>query len=186
MNMTHSRDDSSARRNLRHPLALAMLGVAALTVGCAAPRLPEGTPTALMRVTSNGDNALFHPICGRDREWVQGGLINNPFSSEVSPVRMYGTRTDKNKEVIERTIPAERPFGVLVNSAVTAGTSGRRDLNCGGNVVFNPVEGAQYHVEHQWLPGYDTCQISVYRLTQEISGEIRRTRVPTRKDCTLS
>lgn len=186
MNNTHSRDDSGTRRMLRNPLAVAMLGVAALTVGCAAPRLPEGTPTALMRVTSNGGNALFRPICGRDLEWVQGGLINNPFSNEVSPVRMYGTRTDKNNLVIERAIPAERPFGLLVNGALSAAVSGRRDLNCGGNVVFNPVEGAQYHVVHEWLGGYDTCQISVYRLTQEISGEVRRTRVPTRKDCTPS
>ena len=82
-----------------------------LLSGCVTS-FPEGIPTATIRFTSNVP-VIIKPICGRDN-FIKQGLIKNDYLSEVSPVKMYGTRSDKNNEVIERLIPAERtlPFRV--------------------------------------------------------------------------
>jgi hypothetical protein len=140
--------------------------------GCAAS-IPEGMPTAMVRFNSNV-RTIVAPACLTDRKFVFNGMINMSTWSEVSPVRMLGSKTDKTNTALERLIPAEREFAFLV-TGTTGEASAREFLNCRVVVGFKPRTGEQYEVNfHMEDKG---CRATLSQLTGADTA-IQRTRVP--------
>jgi hypothetical protein len=145
-----------------------------LMAGCATPPFPDGIPTAMIRFTANAPVAIGMP-CERDRS-VKGGFIQNPYSSEVSPVKMYGTRSDKNNEVIERLIPAERtlPFRIMWGGGIDW-----KLVQCVATFSIRPVPQEQYQADY--LLAYNgSCTLKVYRLAEK-KGAIVKTEIPVKR-----
>jgi hypothetical protein len=145
-----------------------------LSAGCATPLFPEGIPTAMIRFTANAPVVIGMP-CERDR-FVKGGFIKNPYTSEMSPVKMYGTRGDKNNEVIERLIPAERtlPFRVMWGGGVA-----RRMVQCVVVFSIRPAPHEQYQADYVLSPdGF--CALKMYRLSEK-NGAIEKTEMPVKR-----
>lgn len=143
-----------------------------LLSGCANP-FPEGIPTAMIRFTSNVPT-IIKPICGRDN-FIRQGFIKNDYLSEMSPVKMYGTRSDKNNEVIERLIPAERalPFRVRWGHAGVSGST-IKVTQCDAVFSFKPLPREQY--EADYVLGANSCDLKLYRLSER-NGAVQKTEV---------
>jgi hypothetical protein len=145
-----------------------------LSTGCATPRFPEGIPTAMIRFTANVPVAVGLP-CEKDR-FIKGGMIKNEWWREISPVKMYGTRSDKNNEVIERLIPADRtlPFRVMFAHGTVSGST-IRTSRCVLVFSFRPQPHEQYQADY--VLGTDSCNLKMYRLSEK-NGAIQKTEMP--------
>lgn len=130
-----------------------------LISGCAAS-IPEGMPTAMIRFNSNV-RTIVAPACLSDRKYVFNGMINMSTWSEVSPVKMLGTRPEKTGTVMERLMPAERDFAFLV-SGTTGEASAREFLNCRVVLGFRARQGEQYEVNYE-MHG-EVCRATLSRL----------------------
>jgi hypothetical protein len=148
-----------------------------LSAGCATPPFPDGIPTAMIRFTANVPVIVGVP-CKNDK-FVRGGLIKNPYTREVSPVKMHGTRSDKNNEVIERLIPAERTlhFRVLWGHGAVDGSTIRL-TQCIVAFSFRPQPHEQYQADY--LLGANSCDVKVYRLSAQ-NGAIQKTQIPVKR-----
>jgi hypothetical protein len=144
--------------------------VTALLLGslaaCAIYGIPEGTPTAMLRLTTDTPGAHFSLPCSTDTLLVKQALVGNPHWAEQSELKMYGTRPDKNSEVIERLIPADRELAFFVNG-------GRRKedgqgYGCSLTMSFVARAGEQYEASYRWIG--DRCTVNVYRLSTGNQG----------------
>jgi hypothetical protein len=140
-------------------IAKLLLAISVLS-GCAAS-IPEGMPTAMIRFNSNV-RTIVAPACMSDRKYVFNGMINMSTWSEVSPVKMLGTRPDKTGAVMERLTPAEREFAYVV-SGTTGEASAREFLNCKVFLGFKARQGEQYEVNYT-MDG-NVCRATLSRLT---------------------
>ena len=132
--------------------------------------IPEGTPTAMIRFTSDVP-VIITPICSQNESVIRRGWVKVGMK-EQSPVKMYGTRSDKTNEVIERLIPAERalPF------RIRWGHYGHPRLtSCEVNFHFTPRANEQYQADYSL--GSDHCTVRLYRLSQS-NGTIRKAELP--------
>jgi hypothetical protein len=150
--------------------------------GCAAS-IPEGMPTAMLRFTADGYMSQIYPVCPGDRSLVKVGFVNNQLWSEVSPVKMLGTRPDKNGQVLERLIPAGRPVGfaftVARDEKIRQNQNRSGYSECSLIFVFTPTAGEQYHADYQWPKDSSQCFIKLSRLSDN-HGKISRTEVPVK------
>jgi hypothetical protein len=144
--------------------------------GCVTYEIPEGMPSAKIRFTAGEDmtNVALH--CPDDRHYVKQGLINNPYWHEISPVKMYGTREDKNNKVLERLIPAERTVAFSMSSA-RPGIQADKYRRCEFIFEFTPNAGQQYQADFLWIG--DKCGVNLVRLSKD-NGSIQRTEVPVK------
>lgn len=143
-------------------------------VGCATYGLPQGTPSAMIRFTSDTPVQFSLP-CSKDAALVKRGLVHNQFWKEQSEIKMYGTRPDKNSDVMERLIPAERELAFMFGStsAGTDGTIGDKTIYaCMVTMSFIPRTGEQYEATYRWIG--DHCTVKLYRLSAS-NEEIRKT-----------
>jgi hypothetical protein len=157
--------------------------IAVALVGCAS--FPPGVPTAMIRYTSNMPT-LFVPFCSRD-DFLLQGVVNVDGVKEVSPVKMYGTRSDKNGVVSERLIPADRTlllrgrWGHAVFTPTIEGSKGTQLALKGQltqcDVLFTlaPQPNEQYQAHYTLSEG--ACAVKVYRLTQT-NGVIGKVELP--------
>jgi hypothetical protein len=134
---------------------------AALLGGCAT-RIPEGTPTAMVRFTSNVP-VMMSPICGEHVRAVKNGLIHNQFWNEESPVKMIGTQPGKRNDVLERLVPAESEFGIKLGASTNIDT--KTTATCVINVAFTPSKGEQYQIDYDFDVGRKVCTARIYRLS---------------------
>lgn len=144
----------------------------ALLTGCAAS-FPEGIPTAMIRFTANVP-VIIKPMCSRDN-FIKLGLIKNEYLSETSPVKMHGTRSDKNNEIVERLIPAERTllFRVRWGHAAVS-VSSVKLTQCDVVFSFMPRPHEQYQADYVF--GANSCDLKMYRLSEK-NGAIQKTEV---------
>lgn len=152
--------------------ALVLLG------GCAI-RIPEGTPTAMLRFTADGYMSQITVLCPEDRTRVKGGMVNNEFWNEVSPVKMYGTREDKNNKVMERLIPAGRQIGFRFLTARSSAVKTTEYYDCSLAFAFTPAAGEQYQADYQWAQESGRCTVKLSRLAVD-GGMVRKLDVPVR------
>ena len=142
--------------------------VAILFSGCATP-FPEGIPTAAIRFTSNVP-IIVRPVCSRDSFIKQAPVkVDSNFLKEVSPVKMYGTQSDKNNEVIERLIPAERALPFRVRWGHYAHP---KLTSCEILFSFSPRPDEQYQLDYRLLSG--SCTLKLHRLSEQ-NGLIQKT-----------
>ena len=151
---------------------LALAGVA----GCASYVIPEGVPTAKLRVTSNAPIHMV-PGCGEHARNVKQGMIGNQFWNEESEVQMYGTKAGKRNDVLERFIPAGSEIGFRINGAVPTGAG--TALTCTIWFAFAPEQGGQYHARYELDTVEKVCAAQVYLLSER-GGKIAETPVKTR------
>ena len=153
---------------------LVLIPLLLLTAGCATPPFPEGIPTAMIRFTANAPVAIGMP-CERDR-FVKGVFIKNPYTSEMSSVKMYGSRSDKNNEVIERLIPADRTlsFRIMWGKPTRSGI-----VQCIAVISFRPMPNEQYQADYVLSPDA-FCALKMYRLSEK-NGAIQKTEIPVKR-----
>lgn len=140
----------------------AFLLAAALLSGCATT-IPEGTPTAMVRFTSNVPLNMS-PQCGQHVLAVKNGLIGNQFWLEESPVKMIGTQPGKRNDVLERLVPAESEFGFKLGGASIIDR--KTGATCILNLAFTPRNGAQYQIHYDLDVGRMVCTARIYRLSE--------------------
>ena len=141
----------------------------AFSVGCVSS-IPEGTPTAKIRFTSDVP-VVITPVCTRNESVIRRGSVKVGLKEESS-VKMYGTRSDKTNDVIERLIPAERtlPF------RIRWGHYGHPRLtSCEVFFYFTPRPNEQYQADYAL--GNSQCTIKLYQLSQS-NGTIKKTEIP--------
>lgn len=153
----------------------ALIAVMAIVTSGCVTGVPDGMPSAMLRFTADGHQSQVYPVCPEDRRLVKGGMMNNPFLSEVSPVQMHGTAPDKNNKAVERRIPAGRRVGF----AFTAAQPKSREEYYACNIVFafSPVAGEQYQADYLWPTGGERCTVRLSRL-QLTDGVIQKKAVP--------
>mgnify|MGYP001760691124 CR=1 FL=1 len=146
-------------------IVLLALGLA----GCAAS-IPKDMPTAMIRATADVPT-IFAPACLSDRTFVFNGLIKHNYWSEVSPIKMHETRSDKNNQVIERLIPAARKFAFMMSG--TAATE-KPDVysNCRVTFSFEPKPGEQYAAHLVFAE--NRCMVQLSRLDLQF-GKLTKT-----------
>lgn len=150
---------------------LSSITMAAALAGCAAS-IPQGMPTAMMRATADVPS-IFAPACLSDRSYVFNGLIKHDYWSEVSPVKMYGTRADKNNQVIERLIPAGRGIAFMMSGVAP---TDKPDIykNCRVTFAFEPKPDEQYSAH---LTFHEKgCSVNLARLDLQ-QGQIKKTQI---------
>lgn len=127
---------------------LLLTAMAVALAGCAAS-IPQGMPTAMIRATADVPT-IFAPACLSDRSYVFNGLIKHASWSEASPVKMHGTRTDKNNQAIERLIPAGRGMAFMMSGTIP---TEKPDVyrNCRITFAFEPQPGEQYSAHLNFL-----------------------------------
>jgi hypothetical protein len=135
--------------------------------GCFAS-IPHGTPTAMLRFTS-GTPASISAACLKDRSLVFNGLVLSDYWSEVSPVKMLGTRSDKNNQVIERLIPADREMAFVVGGSIGQGDG---YSVCSVTLSFAPKPAEQYQIHFSFRG--EKCSAALFRLTEN-GGAIEKT-----------
>jgi hypothetical protein len=160
--------------NLSKAKTIQCAALGLLLSGCMAS-IPPGTPTAMIRFTSTVQSTMS-AACLKDRSLVFNGQIKNPYWSEVSPVKMIGTRSDKNNDVIERLMPAGREFIFRLGGEAVAGELPNTFRSCSTVFGFTPKVGEQY--QHDFDQVGLKCISKLYRLS-EVSGVIQRTPMPT-------
>lgn len=159
-----------------------LLIVSLLIAGCAIEHpLPPGTPTAMIRFTSNVPIIIW-PMCERDNFMITT-VVRNSYLSEVSPVKMYGTRSDKNNEVVERLIPADRTlfFRIRWGTAwTTTGPTGMQTsiTQCDRIFELSPVPGEQYQADYELVGFGSDCTVYLSRLTVDDSGQVDNDPLP--------
>ena len=130
--------------------------------GCALTySIAQGTPTAMLRFTANTESAGFTMPCSKDVRLVKHGTVGNPWLEEQSELKMYGSREDKNGEVIERLISADRELAFFIGGGKRK-EDGKR-YGCSLAISFVPRAGEQYEANYQWIG--DKCTVNVYRLS---------------------
>ncbi len=147
-----------------------------LLAGCATtPPFPEGIPTAMIRFTANEPVFIGVP-CKKD-QFVKGGFIKNSYVREISPVKMYGTRSDKNNDVVERLIPADRTLSFRVMWG--GGVAGRM-VQCVRVFSITPVPHEQYQVDYVLSRQDGSCTLKTYTLSEK-NGVIQKTEIPVKR-----
>lgn len=145
------------------------IGFVLVLAGCAAYKFPKGTPTAMIRFTSNISVMVTSP-CSESPSLEKIVMLHNQFISEESSLTMYDTQAGKRSDVMERLIPAER------EAAFTFGATSRNLSNqimaCSVTMSFAPRTNEQYHADYRWVD--DKCFVKLFRLSQS-GGIVRRT-----------
>lgn len=153
---------------------LVSIAIVLLLAGCAS--FPEGIPTATIRFTADAP-VIIKSMCPGDT-FIKPGLIRNPYLSETSPVKMYGTRNDKNNEVVERLIPAERTLLFRVRWG-HAGMSGSQMTLTQCDTLFSLAPRPQEQYQADYALGANSCSLKLYKLSEK-SGVIQKTEIPVR------
>lgn len=143
-----------------------------LSAGCVS--FPEGIPTAMIRFTANAP-VIITSMCPRDN-FIRQGLIKNDYLSETSPVKMYGTRSVKNNEIVERLIPAERTLLFRVRWG-HAGVSGSQISLTQCDILFSLAPRPHEQYQADYILGSNSCGLKMYRLSEK-SGAIQKTEIP--------
>lgn len=140
--------------------------------GCVAS-FPQSIPTAMIRFTANVP-VIIKSMCARDN-FIKQGLIKNEYISETSPVKMYGTRSDKNNEIVERLIPADRTllFRVRWGHAAVS-LSSTQITQCDAVFSFMPRPYEQYQADY--VRAANSCHLKMYKLSEK-NGALEKTEV---------
>lgn len=123
----------------------------------------------MIRFTSDTPVQFSLP-CSQDGTLVKRGLLHNQFWKEQSEIKMHGTRPDKNSDVMERLIPAERELAFMFG-ATSAGMNGAI-YACTLTMSFIPRTGEQYEATYHWIE--DRCTVKLYQLSAN-NEEVRKT-----------
>jgi hypothetical protein len=163
-----------------------LLGLA----GCfTAYKAPETGPVAKVRIQIESDDyfvivdAWKHGVCSTtERIGLVGAsprfVTATTAEAERSKLGMLGGTSAVAPKRLERVVPADRPFSLLLQALLGPAPAayGLSSTTCNATITFTPLQGAEYEISHT-VAGKDYCRVAVIEL-QAADGGVNR--IPVR------
>jgi hypothetical protein len=163
-----------------------LLGLA----GCfTAYKAPETGPVAKVRIQIESDDyfvivdAWKHGVCSTtERIGLVGAsprfVTATTEEAERSKLGMLGGTSAVAPKRLERVVPADRPFSLLLQALLGPAPAayGLGSTTCNATITFTPLQGGEYEISHT-VAGKDYCPVAVSELQAADGGG---NRIPVR------